>query len=71
MALHAWLNTPSPPKPDRPTPPAAPAIKKQKIKPFDLQDIPDAMDRIGWPMSAKLQRKWFAGELNYATTDEG
>ncbi len=29
------------------------------------------MDRLGWPVAAKLQRKWFAGELNYANTDKG
>ncbi|WP_309491373.1 DUF6402 family protein [Trinickia mobilis] len=64
-----WLNTPSPPKP--PPAAAAPAVKKPRVKPFDLQDIPDAMERIGWPMSAKVMRKWFAGELNYANTDDG
>lgn len=26
---------------------------------------------IGWPMSAKVMRKWFSGELNYADTDIG
>jgi len=29
------------------------------------------MDRLGWPVAAKIQRKWFAGELNYANTDDG
>lgn len=67
--FHKWLNTPTTPKP--PVELAAPAITKARVKPFDIQDIPDVMDRIGWPMSAKLQRKWFAGELNYVTTDEG
>ncbi len=28
---------------------------------FDLQDVPDAMDKLGWPVSAKLARMWFAG----------
>src|SRR5207253_10982506 len=36
-----------------------------------LQDIPGAMDGIGWPMSAKVMRKWLSGELNYANTDDG
>lgn len=27
---------------------------------FDLQDIPKAMDKMGWPIAAKLARKWFA-----------
>ena len=63
-----WLNTPLPPESSKPT---VVTSSKPKVKPFDLQDIPDALDRVGWPMSAKLQRKWFSGELNYATTDEG
>lgn len=29
------------------------------------------MQRIDWPMSAKVMRKWFAGELNYCTTIPG
>lgn len=31
-----------------------------KLPVFDLQDIPITMDRIKWPVSAKLARKWFA-----------
>ena len=31
-----------------------------KLPVFDLQDIPITMDKIGWPVSAKLARKWFA-----------
>ncbi|WP_198388685.1 DUF6402 family protein [Burkholderia ubonensis] len=29
--------------------------------PFDLQDVPIAMDNLGWKVSAKLARRWFAG----------
>lgn len=29
------------------------------------------MRRIGWPKSAEVMEKWFAGPLNYATTNEG
>lgn len=29
---------------------------------FDMLDIPDAMEKIKWPVSAKLARKWFNGE---------
>lgn len=64
-----WLDRPSPPRP-KPAP-AAPLPKKPRVKPFDLLDIPDAMDRIDWPMSAKVMRKWFAGKLNYCTTTPG
>ncbi|WP_231586497.1 DUF6402 family protein [Cupriavidus basilensis] len=63
-----WLNAPSPPKPE---PAPRPETPRRKVKPFDLQDIPPAMERIGWPMSAKVMRKWFSGELNYAATDDG
>ncbi len=70
LAFREWLNTPSPPKPPPAPAPPKPVVKKPRAKPFDLQDVPGAMDRIGWPMSAKVMRKWFAGELNYATTDE-
>ena len=46
-------------------------IPAKLLPPFDLQDVPKAMDGLNWPVSAKLQRKWFAGELNYPTTDKG
>lgn len=36
------------------------AEEHDKIPEFDLQDIPGAMDKIGWPVSAKFARKWFA-----------
>lgn len=68
LEFREWMNAP-PPKPV-PTP-AGKAAKMPRIKPFDLQDIPGAMDRIGWPMSAKVMRKWLAGDLNYANTDDG
>ncbi|KUZ76876.1 DUF6402 family protein [Burkholderia ubonensis] len=31
-----------------------------KLPEFDLQDIPKAMDKMGWPISAKLAREWLA-----------
>ncbi|WP_421095513.1 DUF6402 family protein [Ralstonia mannitolilytica] len=64
-----WLNTPPPPKPKKAA--TKPEVKKPRVAPFDIQQIPDAMERIGCPMAAKLQRKWFAGELNYITSDKG
>jgi len=36
------------------------AEQADKLPEFDLQDIPDAMDKKGWPISAKLARKWLA-----------
>ncbi|WP_423383651.1 DUF6402 family protein [Burkholderia sp. LMG 32019] len=63
----------APQKPPTPAPAAAkPAAKPQpsdkpqdaeqadKLPEFDLQDIPKAMDKMGWPISAKLAREWFA-----------
>ncbi|NQE47959.1 DUF6402 family protein [Herbaspirillum rubrisubalbicans] len=37
------------------------AEDREKLPEFDLQDIPGAMDHIGWPMSAKIARRWFNG----------
>ena len=37
------------------------AEDKEILPEFDLQDIPLAMNKIGWPMSAQIARKWFAG----------
>lgn len=63
----------APQKPPAPAPAAAkPAAKPQpsdksqdaeqadKPPEFDLQDIPKAMDKMGWPISAKLAREWLA-----------
>jgi hypothetical protein len=36
------------------------AEDKEKLPEFDLQDIPLAMDNIGWPIAAKIARQWFA-----------
>lgn len=41
-------------------PKIAEAEDHDKLPAFDLQDIPGAMGKIGWPVSAKLARKWFA-----------
>ncbi|WP_425354099.1 DUF6402 family protein, partial [Burkholderia contaminans] len=57
-----------PPAPAPAKPPAKPqpsdkpqdAEQANKLPEFDLQDIPKAMDKMGWPISAKLAREWFA-----------
>ncbi|QDD63096.1 hypothetical protein EJD96_02510 [Herbaspirillum seropedicae] len=36
---------------------------------FDLQDIPGAMEKMGWPVSAKLARSWFAREKHIYNND--
>ena len=68
-AFHALQNPPPPP----PRAPAAtrtpPAPKLPVVPPFDIQDIPGAMRKVGMPMGAKLMERWFKGELNYSPTD--
>lgn len=54
---------PAPAKPPaKPQPSEKPQDAEQadKLPEFDLQDIPKAMDKMGWPVSAKLAREWFA-----------
>ncbi|WP_232469864.1 DUF6402 family protein [Burkholderia ubonensis] len=50
------------PAPAKPQPSDTPRDVEQadKLPQFDLQDIPIAMDKMGWPISAKLAREWFA-----------
>ncbi|MEA9983242.1 DUF6402 family protein, partial [Herbaspirillum sp. RTI4] len=50
--------------PPQPQPKELDAEDHAKIPAFDLQDIPAAMEAMGWPVSAKLARKWFAGSKN-------
>lgn len=72
-----YLTMPAPAKPQVATkaaspPPAATASVKQ-TKPvfaFDIQDIPAAMDHMGWRKSAELMRQFFAGGLNFSRTKE-
>jgi hypothetical protein len=47
-------------KDDLPKPKVIEAEEKEKLPVFDLQDIPNAMDKMGWPVSAKFARRWFA-----------
>ncbi|QBQ95787.1 DUF6402 family protein [Paraburkholderia pallida] len=61
---------PPPPLPKPPREKSAPQQKAIKIPPFDIQEIPDAMRLEGMPMAAKLMKRWFAGVLNYAPTDD-
>ncbi|MCO8321134.1 DUF6402 family protein [Burkholderia cenocepacia] len=51
----------APPKPPAPPKEAADAEDHDKIPEFDLQDVPVAMEKMGWFMAAKLARRWFAG----------
>lgn len=49
-----------PKEPPRPRPEELDAEDHDKIPEFDLQDVPRAMEKMGWPMAAKVARKWFA-----------
>lgn len=57
-AFSSWLRSPAP----TPAPKAVPAPPQaKKVPPFDIQDVPKAMRKLGMPMAAKLQERWFAG----------
>jgi hypothetical protein len=50
-----------PTEPHKQQPKELEAEDHDKIPEFDLQDVPGAMEKMGWPMAAKVARKWFAG----------
>ncbi|MDH4450155.1 MAG: DUF6402 family protein [Rhodoferax sp.] len=67
----------SPPEPQNPTKPqptsaqhAPGALSAKPLFPFDIQDIPPAMRRMGWHKSAALMEDFFSGALNYSRTTE-
>ncbi|HGO6128888.1 TPA: DUF6402 family protein [Burkholderia cepacia] len=49
-----------PPAKPQPSDKLQDAEQADKLPEFDLQDIPKAMDKMGWPIAAKLAREWFA-----------
>ncbi|MGJ7581946.1 DUF6402 family protein [Variovorax sp. RHLX14] len=78
-SVRTWWNKPFPPLlPPKPAalsaPLPAPAIQKSSaapiIPPFDIQQIPDAMEKLKLPVSARMMRYWFAGSENYSKTGE-
>lgn len=50
-----------PKEPPKPQPKEREAEDREKLPEFDLQDIPGAMENFGWPISAKVARRWFNG----------
>jgi hypothetical protein len=40
--------------------------KEVRVDVFHLDEIPDAMDKMGWPVSARMMRRWFANSPAYA-----
>src|SRR4051812_18756044 len=67
QAFSAWMDSPPPP----PTPKATSALPAPKpVPPFDIQDVPKAMRKLGMPMAAKLQERWFAGAANHSRSKQ-
>jgi hypothetical protein len=64
-SLQRWLQSPPPPPS-----PKEKSKAVQAVPPFDIQDIPGAMRKIGAPVGADLMDKWFAGQLNYPPTSD-
>lgn len=67
-------NAPRPPqKADQATAKESPGQPESEVcenpPPFDLQDVPIAMDNLGWKVSAKLARIWFAGAAHIYNDD--
>ncbi|PMS12625.1 hypothetical protein FNF07_17105 [Trinickia caryophylli] len=67
----------SPTAPASPKPPAKPQLsatpqdaeQADKLPQFDLQDVPRAMDKMGWSIAAKLAREWFASPSHVYNDD--
>lgn len=61
----AW--TQSPPRETQQAP-----LENQDLKPepFDIQEIPKTLKKLGLPLAAKMFQKWFSGRLNYSMTNE-
>ena len=58
-----------PKEPPKPQPKVVEAEDQDKIPEFDLQDVPGAMDKIGWPVAAKIAREWFASPKHIYNDD--
>lgn len=43
---------------------ATDAENNEKLPEFDIQEIPGAMDKMGWSIAAELAREWFATPKN-------
>jgi hypothetical protein len=52
----------TPPEQSKPSELEAEECEKPPV--FDMLDIPDAMQKMGWPVSAKLARRWFSSAKN-------
>ena len=53
----------------KPQPKEVEAEEHDKIPVFDLQDIPGAMAKIGWPVAGKIAREWFSSPKHVYNDD--
>jgi hypothetical protein len=67
LAGHAKKQQPK--EPPKPQSDAVEAEDQKKVPEFDLQDVPRAMDKIGWPVAAKIAREWFASPKHIYNDD--
>lgn len=64
-----WMDAPEPPA--QPRVGRTPQPKREKLpEPFDIQDMPITLRRLGMWKAAKMFEKWFQGELNYSLKNE-
>lgn len=49
---------------EQPTPDVIEAEECESPPVFDMLDIPDAMEKMGWPVSATVARRWFRSAKN-------
>lgn len=49
---------------------SAPETPLRSIPSFDIQQIPEVMDKLKLPVSAQMMRHWFAGEANYSVGEK-
>ena len=74
-SVRTWWNKPfPPPMPPKPASADKPVVTKSSSAPvipsFDIQQIPDVMERLKLPVSAQMMRHWFAGQANYSTNKD-
>ncbi|MCZ2496547.1 hypothetical protein GN316_07240 [Xylophilus sp. Kf1] len=63
-----WVDGPLPERPPKVLKMSAPkAVEREK--PFDIQDMPGMIRKLGMPKAAQMFDRWFEGELNYSLTN--
>ena len=71
LAQQAKKQQQNKPKEEKPSEPKAlEAEECEKPPVFDMLDIPDTMEKIKWPVSAKLARRWFSNPKHIYNDDK-